>query len=75
MAVNHGRLVGMQLNCRSINTGLSQLKLLIYYLKPDYVALCETWLNKNSKNLPKFVGYKVEWCHSRGAAVMKSHDF
>ena len=56
-------LTGIQLNCRSVNTGLAELKLLIYRIKPDFVLLCETWLNNHSKNIPKFCNYVAEWKH------------
>ena len=54
-------LSGIQHNCRSINTGLIELKLLVYNIKPDFVALSETWLNENSKYIPKFYNYSAEW--------------
>ena len=54
-------LSGIQHNCRSINTGLTELKLLIYNVRPDFVALSETWLNVNSKYIPKFINYSAEW--------------
>ena len=56
-------LVGIQLNCRSINTGLGELKMLIYSEKPDFVLLSETWLNNNTKFLPRFHNYRAEWKH------------
>ena len=38
---------GLLHNCRSINTGLLELKRLIYNLSPIFAALTETWLNNN----------------------------
>ena len=54
---------GIQINARSINTGLGQLKLLIYTEKPDFVAICETWLRDKSRNIPKFINYNSLWKH------------
>ena len=54
---------GIQLNCRSINTKLVETKLLIYQSKPDFVALCETWITSNTKYVPRFEGYIPEWQH------------
>ena len=62
MAITNN-LVGIQLNCRSINTGLGELKMLIYSEKPDFVLLSETWLNNNTKFLPRFHDYRAEWKH------------
>ena len=56
-------LTGIQFNCRSLNTGLVELKLLIYSKKPDFVALCETWINVNSKYIPSFYNYCPVWKH------------
>ena len=56
-------LKGIQINTRSVNTGLAELKMLIYKEKPDFVAMCETWLNSNSRNIPKFYNYNARWKH------------
>ena len=55
-----GNLLGLQLNCRSIRNKLGELKILVYTRKPDFMAFCETWLNRHA---PKFVGYSGEWQH------------
>ena len=44
-------LTGIQINCRSINNKLGNLKILIHTQNPDYVALSETWITHHS---PKF---------------------
>ena len=56
-------LTCIQFNCRSINTGLGELKLLTYVNKPDVLILCETWLNQHNKQIPKFINYSSEWKH------------
>ena len=64
MTNNNNELVGIQINCRSINTKLGALKCLIYKTRPDFVLLSETWLKPNNANkLPNFVGYTAEWKH------------
>ena len=65
----------IQLNIRGINSKVSELKHLIDHSlhgsPPDIVALCETWLTKNSP-LPNIPGYEfVQKCreHKRGGGV------
>ena len=41
---NNNALETIQLNCKSLNTKLGEVKLLIYANKPDIVALSETWI-------------------------------
>ena len=55
----------IQLNCRSINCKLGEIKLMIYTRKPCIVAFCETWLDKF---IPKFVDYNCEWKNRGGFA-------
>ena len=57
MTQNGGNLKGIQINCRSVNTGLGYLKIVIYCEKPDFVAMCETWLNETTKAVPSFYDY------------------
>ena len=52
-------MIGLQLNCNSINTKLVDIKLLVYNNKPDFVAFSETWLKKDK--IPTFVNYTSEW--------------
>ena len=47
-----------QLNSRSVNSKLGELKLMAYTKKPHVIAFSETWLNKC---VPKFIGYNCEW--------------
>lgn len=55
-------ITGIQINCRSINNKLGDLKLLLYLKKPDFMALSETWIS-NTKYEPRFHNYSVEWKH------------
>ena len=48
------------LNCNSLNSKLSEVKLLVDDVKPELVCLTETWLTKGE---PKFKNYKCEWKH------------
>ena len=50
------------MNCRSINNKLGEIKLKLYTSKPDYLALCETWIT-NQRYEPKFHGYSTIWHH------------
>ena len=52
-----------QLNCNSLSTKLSEIKLYIYKNKPEIVCLCETMIKKRE---PKFIGYDVFWKHRLG---------
>ena len=61
-------LTGIQFNCRSLNTGLVELKLLIYNKRPEFVALSETWINVNSKYIPSFYKYHPVWKHRETGA-------
>ena len=54
-------LIGIQLNCRSLNNKLGDVKLLVYVQKPDYVLFSETWIASNKGNFPKFYNYSSEW--------------
>ena len=63
MTQNGGNLKGIQINCRSVNTGLGYLKIMIYCEKPDFVAMCETWLNETTKAVPSFYDYVAVWKH------------
>ena len=47
----------IELNCRSLNSKLGEIKLLTYSQKPDIVAFSETWLSWGTKYIPKFVNY------------------
>ena len=65
----------IQLNIRGINLKVTELKYLIDHSlhgsPPDIIALCETWLTKNSP-IPKILGYKlVQKCREdkRGGGV------
>ena len=55
-----GSITGIQLNCQSLNNKLFDVKLMIHVLKPDFVALSETWI---SRHIPKFYNYQAEWLH------------
>ena len=61
----HSQLTGIQLNCQSLNTKLSSIKILVYKEKPDFIAFSETWLG-GAKNTPKFVNYNPLWRHRDG---------
>ena len=61
----HSQLTGIQLNCQSLNTKLSSIKILVYKEKPDFIAFSETWLG-GAKNTPKFVDYNPLWRHRDG---------
>ena len=50
------------MNCRSLNNKLGEVKLKLYTVKPDFLALCETWIT-NKKFEPKFHGYTAVWHH------------
>ena len=63
MTDSHSMIIGFQINCRSLNTNLGELKVLIYSNQPEFVLISETWINKNSKYLPKFLNYKAIWKH------------
>ena len=51
----------VQLNCRGVNSRLSELRKLLNKENPTVLALCETWLNDNSRKIPKFPGYNCVW--------------
>jgi len=53
-------LTGIQINCRSLNNKLGELKLMLYSRKPSFMALSETWITK-AKFQPKFHNYNCEW--------------
>ena len=55
----------IQLNCRSVNSKLGDVKLMVYTNKPHVVALSETWL---SKYFPRFINYSCEWENRVGFA-------
>ena len=55
-----GCLTGVQLNCQSLNNKLFDIKLLIHVLRPDFVALSETWV---TRHVPKVYNYQAEWVH------------
>ena len=44
------------LNCKSINSKLGEIKLLLYMEKADIMCVSETWLKDNKYN-PKFINY------------------
>ena len=54
----------LQLNCNSIRTKASELKIVLLEYKPHIVCLCETWLHHNFT--PKFAGYTPLWKHRLG---------
>ena len=54
MAQGNPKLTGIQLNCQSLNSKLTDIKLMVTEQKPDFAALTETWLTKHP---PKFTGY------------------
>ena len=58
-----GDLTGIQINCRSVNNKLGNLKLLIYTHKPDFVAFSETWITHHS---PQFYNYNAIWKNRLG---------
>lgn len=60
---NLTKLSGIQLNCRSVNNKLGEIKLLLYSEKPEFLALSETWITKYE---PKFLNYSTEWKHRVG---------
>ena len=59
---NNSVLSLVQLNCRSVNK-LGVIKLLLYTLKPDILALSETWITNCE---PRFYNYTCEWKHGGG---------
>ena len=56
-------LTGIQLNCRSVNSKLGNLKLLIYTQNPEFVAFSETWITHHA---PKFYNYNAIWKNRLG---------
>ena len=54
----------LNLNCRSIYSKLSELKILIYCQKPHIVCLTETWAVQD--RLPTFVNYRAFWQNRTG---------
>ena len=60
---NNTGLSIVQLNCRSLNNKLGEIKLLLYTLKPDILALSETWVTNCE---PRFYNYTCEWRHRGG---------
>ena len=56
MSQGDSNLTGIQLNCQSLNSKLTDIKLMVNTHKPDFVALTETWLQKHP---PKFSGYSA----------------
>ena len=46
------------LNCKSMNSKLGEIKLLLYTEKADIMCLSETWLKEN-KFKPKFINYST----------------
>ena len=53
----------VELNCNSLRTKVSELKLYLCTSKPDVVCLCETWLHSW---VPSFSGYSTVWQHRVG---------
>ena len=53
----------IELNCNSLRTKVSELKLYLSTSKPDVVCLCETWLQTW---VPSFSGYSTVWQHRIG---------
>ena len=58
-------IIGVQLNCQSLNTKLYDTKKLIYKIKPTFACFCETWIN-NCNRTPNFVDYHTIWRHRYG---------
>lgn len=63
MTQRTNKLIGIQLNCHSLTNKLSEIKLMLYTKKPEFMALSETWI---ANHVPKFVGYSTEWKHRAG---------
>ena len=66
MMTSQNKNVGLsliQLNCRSLNNKLGEIKLLLYTLKPDLLALSETWITNCE---PRFFNHTCEWNHRGG---------
>ena len=60
----------LSLNCRSIHSKISEIKLLIYTKKPHVVCLCETWTSPGKEY--SFINYSAIWSHrtaSRGGGL------
>ena len=60
---NNPGLSIVQLNCRSVNNNLGEIKLLLYTLKPDILALSETWITNCE---PRLYNHTCEWKHRGG---------
>ena len=69
----------LSLNCKSLNCKLSEVKLLLYSVKPSIFCFCETWLSRGSE--PKFIGYSALWKHrvdgygGLGMLIHTQHSF
>ena len=61
----HNELYIISLNCRSIYSRLSELKLLVYKEEPHIVCLSETWAVQN--RIPSFINYRSHWKHRIGS--------
>ena len=51
-------LVGLQLNCQSVNNKKCEIEKILLDFNVDFAALCETWITYHE---PKFHGYHALW--------------
>lgn len=65
MAISRHNIECIQLNCRSVNNKLGEIKLMLYSKKPTILAICETWIT-DAKYEPRFLNYVCEWKHRIG---------
>ena len=49
----------MHFNCRSINSKITELILLLSVAQPDFVALSETWVTEGDSGALSIPGYDV----------------